>query len=211
MKNLKILSICGVFGAIAYLIFILIASSLFPGYSHASEYVSNLGAVGQPSALVMNIGFIVTGSLIMLFGLSTLTSFKKDWKGTVGGIIIMFEGLAQILSGVFSCEPGCNATDPTMAESIHNIVGPLGFILIILAAFFWAFRFRKQDSWDSFWIYTLVTGIAALILFVIFGMSVGTPIVGIWQRLLRITLYLWVAIFSYRLWANWELSPFRTD
>ncbi len=152
----------------------------------------------------MNIGFIVTGILIVLFGFSTIQAFQKDWKGLLGGIFIMIEGLAQILSGIFSCDPGCNATSPTMAESIHNMVGPLAFILIILATFFWAFRFRKQDNWTTFWVYTLLTGIAAFILFGIFGMSVGTPIVGVWQRLLRATLYIWVAAFSYRLWSKWS-------
>ncbi len=208
MKSSRILSLCGLLGAVVYPVFIFIATSQLPGYSHTAEYISNLGAVGQPSALIMNIGFIVTGILIMLFGFSTLQPFQKDWKGLVGGIFIMIEGLAQILSGIFSCDPGCSATQPTMAESIHNMVGPLAFILIILATIFWAFRFRKQTNWNKFWIYTLLTGIAAFILFGIFGMSVGTPMVGVWQRLLRTTLYVWVALFSYRLWSKWDLGPF---
>ena len=208
MKNIRIFSVLGLIGAITYPIFILAASTQFPGYSHISEYISNLGAVGQPSALIMNIGFIVTGILIILFGFSTINHFKKDWKGLLGSLFIIFEGFSDISSGIFSCEPGCNATNPTMSEMIHNSLGPVAYPLFALGIFLWAFRFRKQENWNSFWKYTLVFAITGIIFLVLFIMTIDTPTVGLWQRLLTANMYLWMAIFSYKLWAKWELGPF---
>jgi hypothetical membrane protein len=208
MKTQKLFSLFGLVGVISYVLFYLIASVQFPGYSHASLYISDLGAVGEPSASLMNIGFISTGILFIFFAWSTLNAFKNDWKGTVGGILLIIEGIAEMLSGIFQCDPGCNATNPTMAETIHNIVGPFTFILTTLAIFFWAFRFRNQRGWSQIWIYSLVSGIAGVILFLVFGMSVGTPVVGIWQRLLQITLFIWIAVFSYQLYKKWDQGPF---
>jgi hypothetical membrane protein len=208
MKNTRILGLFGLIGVIVYLVLILIAASQLPGYSHASEYLSNLGAIGQPSATMAKTAGILAGICFILFGISTFSAFKKDWKGIVGGVLLLVEGIFQIILALFPCEPGCNAVEPIMSESIHNMVGPSAFILLSIALLFWAFRFRKQDQWHSFWLYTLISGILAIVFFLVFGMSVGTPIVGIWQRLLRGTLYLWIAIFSYRLWSNWDLGPF---
>jgi len=53
MKNSRIISLSGFFGVIIFIIVVIVAGSQFPGYSHAAEYVSNLGAIGQPSATTM--------------------------------------------------------------------------------------------------------------------------------------------------------------
>ncbi|MFQ5923262.1 MAG: DUF998 domain-containing protein [Anaerolineales bacterium] len=211
MKISRILSICGLLAAGVYLLVVLIASTQFPGYSHASEYISNLGAKGQPSAGIMNAGFVLVGLFMMLFGVSTFVGFKRNWAAVIGGIFLIAEGLTETLSGIFSCDPGCNALNPTTDEMIHNTVGPLGFIFLIFAAILWALRFRKQSGWKSFWVFSLITGIVGIVLFGIFGMAVGTPTVGVWQRLLWATLFLWIALFSYRLWSKWEEVPFTLD
>lgn len=211
MKNSRILSISGLIGVIVFVIVVLVAASQFPGYSHAAEYMSNLGAIGQPSATTMTIGGFVVGLLMILFGIATLMAFKKDWKGLLGGILIMWEGLSAILEAIFPCEPGCNATEPILSEQIHNILGPVSFIGLSICIILWAFRFKGQKHWNGLWIYSLIAGIAGIVLFLIFGMSVGTPTVGIWQRLLKADLYIWLAIFSYKLWQQWEYAPFLKE
>jgi hypothetical protein len=73
----------------------VLCGTLRPGYSHAAQFISELGAAGTPHAALMNLGgFIPSGLLIGIFG----------------------AGLA--LAGGFPCAPGCPQDAPTAHDGL---------------------------------------------------------------------------------------------
>ena len=54
----KILAICGIISPVVFAILILLAGSLRPEYSHLINFVSELGAVDAPNAIIQRIKII---------------------------------------------------------------------------------------------------------------------------------------------------------
>ena len=56
------LTLAGIVGPIWFLAVLITLGFNYPGYSHISDVISLLGAVGAPNALLMNvIGFVAFG------------------------------------------------------------------------------------------------------------------------------------------------------
>ena len=66
-KHQKILAICGIIAPIIFAIIVIIAGFLRPDYSHLTDFVSELGAVGAPNAIIQRINFVLLGILIVAF------------------------------------------------------------------------------------------------------------------------------------------------
>jgi hypothetical membrane protein len=55
-------------GALAVFLLTVIGGANFPNYSHASQFISELGASGAPNARVINLaGFLPAGLLLIAF------------------------------------------------------------------------------------------------------------------------------------------------
>ena len=70
IKNIqKLLAFYAIIGPILLTVLIIVLGFFQLGYNHILQYISELGAVGAPNAIVMNVfGFILVGSSIFVFG-----------------------------------------------------------------------------------------------------------------------------------------------
>ena len=67
----RFLVLCGAIGPVYFALSLLVLGSMFPGYSHVHDFISELGAVGSP---VMNeanfLSYFVIGAFLVLYSIA---------------------------------------------------------------------------------------------------------------------------------------------
>lgn len=193
----KNLFIGGILGPLLFTATTILCASVVPNYNHAHQFISELGAEGAETQNLMNwLGFIPTGLLIMLFSWAMLIR-NKSVLGKIGATMIGIFSLGLILSGIFSCDIGC----PNFGSSLNNIhqtIAPIAFVSICLGILFTGLSFRKKPQMCRFGFYTIYSSVLAMILLVLLVQSLESrTYIGLVQRLLLGTVFIWMAICGY--------------
>ncbi len=200
----RFLAICGIIAPIIFTIILMIASLLRPDYSHLINFVSELGAVGAPYAIIQRINFVLTGILIVAFTFG-LHRGIGDGKGSIiGPLLVAIFGLSSVMSGIFSTDtiqPG------SFSDIMHSMSSAIGSVAAIIAFFIISGRLEKDILWRPYQSFSIVIAIVAIIVSVvgtgILG-AVGTP--GLGQRLFLAVLFLWIEVMAIRLFQISSIS-----
>ena len=104
----RILTLVGIAGPIYYIGFVTILGLLWPGYDPIQQTQSELGAVGAPHGLLMNVGgFMALGGIILAFaGAYGLALRASPWK-LAAMVLLIVAGLGMITVGFFPCDAAC--------------------------------------------------------------------------------------------------------
>lgn len=187
-------AVAGMVGPVLFTVLWVAAGLLRPGYSHISQYGSELG-VG-PNAIVMNVNFLLFGLLSILFASGLPRGLGWSRYSVIGARLVAVFGAAVMGAGVFSCVPGC--AGDSLPQLMHNLVSLVAFIAISVAPLAVA-RGLKEDSHWGYRSYSLATGIAAFILLFITFVGASSEWVGMFQRLFLSVPLLWIEITAIRL------------
>lgn len=208
MTTTRRLLLCGVVGPPLFIVTFLIEGATRPGYSWWRNYVSSL-ATGD-GGWVQIANFLVWGTLAIAFAIGVVR------VGLVApGVLIFLYGAGLLVAGVFVTDPSLGYPPGAPAEHtthgmIHGLAGLGVFTLnsvtaIVVARHF--FRDRGSRAWA---IYSLVTGLLIVVLFVAstavsvqdeLGNAPNGP-TGLLQRISIVIGWTWIAAFAFRLWRN---------
>lgn len=184
-------TLCGLLGAFAALLFPVLGAVGTPGYSHAAQFISELGAHGAPQAQLVNwAGFLPTGILLTLFAWFAWRALPASLAATLGLSGLSLFSLGYVAAAFFPCEPGCLPAEPSLSQTLHNLLGLAGYLTAppTLLALGWAAR-----SWPGArYLATLgfIGGGGALA--GLLGLSPDFAYVGLSQRLLEGSVLAWV-------------------
>lgn len=144
-----------------------------------NDYLSKLGAVGQPFALWWNaIGFIVVGTLFSLFGVS----LGKDGDDHLAGFMLGVSGIAFALGAV-----------PTDFDATETALSRVHFASICISMAGWCFALAKFSHSSPYASLKRQSNIAAMLLGIpIIGVAVGLLSEPIAHRLLLAVVFGWV-------------------
>lgn len=125
--------------AITYLIMLFGGAALKPGYSHFSQYISELNATGTPFADSIGwLGFVP-------FGLSALALWAVTYKhapvrgaSRFGYWLLLAEPIAYIGSTFVPCDAGCPA-EGSLSQGLHNLLGLCTYLATTLGLFLLSF------------------------------------------------------------------------
>lgn len=93
----------GVVGPITYIIVIIIAGFLGPGYNHITQSMSELGEVSHSDSIIMNtFGFPLLGMSLVLFSLGFYIETKNGLISKIGPALIALSGVGLVFTGIFS-------------------------------------------------------------------------------------------------------------
>jgi len=170
----------GIAAPILYFATAIGASLTWPGYSHVTQYVSELGSAAAPYPMLFNVGIVATGVAGVLGGLGVALHFvgqRRRWSGALAGAALAAWGVGMMFGGLFP-----------MPDPRHNGYGLiLGVVLLpVLLAVAW--RGRAPRPVNLF----LVAWFAATaaLMAVMFGAGglVTLANVGLWQRGLALAM-----------------------
>lgn len=198
--NLRYLALGGLFGPILFTSVFLICSSLRPGYDQINKFISELGATGTPNADLMNfVGFIPSGLMIAVFGISQLWLLPKGIVSRIGSTLIILFGVGMATAGVFSCDVGC-PREGSFENMIHDQVSGPAFLCGIIGILLLGISFRKIPSWRSLWLYSVISALISLVFIAALINSIESySLTGTWQRLLLLTIFLWCGTVGLRM------------
>lgn len=202
-NRIVVLAICGIIGPILKSIVIVTLGFLWPGYSHVSQAISELGAIDAPNALVMNVSYVVFGLLMVCFAFGLHQGICQGEGSIVGPVLVAIYGVGQVANGIFPCAPGCQITlmIGSFTGLMRIVTSYVGFIAILLAMLVMSRRLRKDKQWRNYGSFSTVIGLisvgAFLLSFVLSGLL--TPWVGAFQRLRHGIVFLWIIVMAVNL------------
>ena len=196
----RLLALGGVAGPIIFTVMTVAMAALRPGYSHASMFISELGAAGTSNAHLMNFAaFVPTGLLLAAFGGELGHAMTGRWE-KVGAVFVVLFGTGIFLDGLLACDPGCPQGSGSLANQIHNAVAPAVFVLVTIAIGIFGARFRRLEEWRALAAYSIASSLVAAVTFVGLAQSINARVTtGLWQRAFLTTVFLWCAVIGLRL------------
>lgn len=182
---------CGVLGALWVVALTLIGGAAFPGYDHASQYISELGAAGAPFGQAVSWGgFLPAGLLLCAFAVLAWRAAPKSIWSTAGFVGLFLFALGYAGSAFFPCDYGCRPDAPSFSQTMHYLIGLPGYFLAPLTLALVGFAARTWPQARHLNVLAFVCGGVALLSLAFFSPSF--ELVGIAQRILEASVLIWV-------------------
>ena len=187
----KLALITGTLGPLAVVLLTVVGGAHFPNYSHASQFISELGADGAPNARLINLGgFLPAGILLISFAFFAWRSLPRSGVTTVGMVGLGFFALGYLVAAFFPCEGDCRPAEPTLAQAIHNLFGLTGYLFAPLSLFLLGWQARRWPRAKHLSIFAFI-GAGFALLGLLF-LSPDFRFVGVAQRVLEGSVLIWI-------------------
>lgn len=198
-RRARPLALFGIIGPIAWWLLIAINGAITPGYSHVSDFISKLGGIGAPYAIIQQFNFAVFGGSIIALAVGIHFWFGDGRRPRIATVLVSVFGVGVILAGVF---PEHAAAPDSVTNVLHNIISMIAFLTGIGGVSLFTRRFGASDRWPTYQQELGATVFIVLVTFVVFMHTVfsESSFVGITQRLFIGVMTLWVVIQSIRLY-----------
>jgi len=204
-----------VLAAAVYLIAEAIAASAFPGYSYATNYISDLGvpevatvdgrAIDSPLHAVMNAGFIAHGVLFAVATLLATRAARVRHRRWIVALAVV-HGVGIALVGIFS---GSQEALESGLAAFHVIGAAMAIIGGNLTAIVASRTARHGVAALS-----LALGVVGIVSVVMLVVDSGTTTIdllpdGVWERLSVYTIQAWelVAATATLVWLRRATEP----
>ena len=198
-KILQWISLFGVLGVIFYMIHVFVGASLYPGYSHMSQAISDLTADRAASASVAKIFSRLYG-ICMVVGCVAMSMYFRNKCNKIfyRGLIVFT--LMQIISAVgYSIFPLTKATDSTTTimefqDIMHLVITALVVLMTIISLILLAVgAYKEKIGWF------VIIAVLTLICLALGGIGTGVfseAYLGVFERINIFSLQLFSSILS---------------
>jgi hypothetical membrane protein len=195
----RTLSLCGMIAPALFVFMTLLGGALRPGYSHISDTISELFSPGSPNKLLLDTLHTTFALLLTLFGIGMLQFVRgKEHSrriGMVGAWLYIAMGLLSVTTAtIFPQDPwGSPATfRGEMHIRLTGMVGLLSMLSMVLVGIW----FNRARIFPGFGTYSFITVGLSLISAGYFAANMGTPIMGLTERIAALVGFLWTFILA---------------
>lgn len=196
VSSVALLAWFGMIAPVIRLTLILVLGLMQPGYSQASDYISELGAVGAPYAWLMNgLGTVSVGILLIGFCVAFWRALQPGFLVATGSLLLAIAGVAFIGVGAFPCDPGCGIESPSITMQRHIQFGTLAMFAQTLAPLSIGAAFALGTRHVKFgWISLGLGGVAIAALLTLFAQEPSFPFSGALQKTFQFATDVWVFV-----------------
>ncbi len=151
-----------------------------------------------PTGWLQILTFIFFGLSIIALALALHRGVQAGRRSRIGISLLIAVGITMVLSGICT-EDSVAPGNPTTFHGLVHDLSFFAFLLIQTAMYFFLWRrFRKDERWRGYALYSLIVGIVALPLFVFFnGFLDSHDGFYLWFLLVPLT---WLEVVALRLW-----------
>lgn len=202
IETRKLLLFCGMLVPVLYILLYVVGGALRPGYSHLSESVSELLSPGAPNKSLLDVFNFTFALAYTIFGVGVLQFVLGNEHnaliGRIGAGLIIAVGLASIGSAIFPQD--ATGTELTVPGILHMVfvfgVQIPGAILSTLLVGIW---FKRTGIFPGFTVYSYVSAGIIVLSGIAAGPSMGTPIMGLVERISALAVHQWVFVLAWML------------
>ena len=196
----RLLLVCGILASLLYVALNVLGAMQWPGYSMASQAVSELSAIDAPSRwLVVPLGLVYT-ALMVAFGIGVWRSSAGNRPLRISAVLLLGFGILGFVAPFTPMH--MRGTEFTLTDTLH-----ISFAIVTVVLMFLSMAFGAAAFGERFRLYSIATIVALLV----FGALTGpdgpriaanqpTPFVGIYERINIGVFLLWIIVLAVRLW-----------
>jgi len=197
--GLKAGILCGVLAPLLWASAIAYCGTLRPGFSHFTQYISELGEHGSSTELLMRYGaFVPTGLMHLAFAGALAVAFRSSRLGVLAAILLGLNGLARISAGFFPCDIGCEETG-SLGQRMHSLSAGVGFLALTVSTVLWSVVFRRTPNLRNLAAYSMASGVLGFAFLLLMLWAEHGTARGLFERLSSGVLSLWILAFALRL------------
>ena len=205
--NRRFLVICGVIAPLLFVFTAILGGAIRPGYSHLSDTVSELFSPGSPNKPLLDALHTVFALLLVLFGIGVLKFVQQSKQptrlGIIGAFLFIVMGLFSVTTATIFPQDAWGAP-PTFAGEMHILLSGVVGLLSLLSICLMGIWFNQANIFPGFGTYSFITIGAVVLSTGFFVANVGSPIMGLTERITILIGLLWTFIL-----ALWMFSRVR--
>jgi len=196
----KTLALAGIIAPVGFSTLVIVQGFLLPDYSHVKMLISALAA--WPTGWIQILNFCVSGALIVAFAFGLHMGVEPTRRGTIAVALLAAGGVGVIGAGVFPWKmvDGVPTETPAHVAAAITSFAATGLGLIVFSR-----RMNMDLRWRDLSAFTMIVGIAVLLLFVtlgFFAIDDGAPLhpwAGLIQRVLCALWFTCMIVLAARL------------
>lgn len=189
---------CGILSSLLYVIMNVFIPVYFPGYSSASQTVSELSAIDAPTRPLWVVLGMVYTLLVAAFGLGVLLSTSGKRSLRIAASLLIVYGLMGLAWPPMHQREVLAAGGGTLTDTMHIVFAAVTVFLMLLIIGFAAAGLSRK-----FRIYSVATVLILLVFGVLTGLdsprleaNLPTPWMGIWERISIGAYLLWMVVLA---------------
>ncbi len=197
--TVRALILCGLLSSVLYVIIDLVGALNYPGYDYSAQAISEMSAIGAPTAALLA-PFYRTWSVLFLgftAGVWLVGRTRHQLRWSAGFMI----AVAVVGSGLSLFPMNQRSAEPTSSDTMHLLFA--GATMFLLSA---AILTGAQAVGRRFRYYSAATVLVMLLFFALtmrdvpnVGADLPTPYMGLNERISMAAWLLWIAALSVRL------------
>lgn len=191
----RLLLCCGVAAALLYAVVTALVPSLSPGYSSASQTISELSAIGAPTR---NLWLVLTAPytvFTVLFAWGVMRSARGNRRLYVAGLLLLVYGGCGLIwpFAPMHLRETIAAGGATGTDTLHIVMGAIVVLLMLGAIGLGGAGLGRRFQVFSALTVAVVLGAGALTGLEAPGISANTPTpwIGVWERISLGAFLLW--------------------
>jgi len=195
-----------VVGELIQLATVVVGGALYPGYDHARQYISELGATGAVTGPTVSWwGFVPSGLFITAFCLIAAWLMRRNVLMVMACLLLAWYGLSLSAAGVYTCAFECARTGASFDAMMHDLFGGTGYLTGVLGVALAGLAIR---SGEARWIGPLGLACAVVATVGFAAIIADVEMGGVFQRALEGALAVFLLAFGWAL-ARGALPPRR--
>lgn len=180
---------------LSYVLMLFGGGALKPAYSHVSQFISELNAVGTPFAGMIGwAGFLPFGILSAALLVAAAPSIPVQGASRIGYWLLMAQPVAYIGSVLAPCDMGC-PLHGSVRQMLHNGLALTTYSATAISLFLFCLAPGISMTWRTFWI------LLAVVWFALFALMIDVSFAewrGLLQRLAEGIVYTVLCICAWR-------------
>lgn len=194
MRLERALLVCGVMVPVLYYAALIGTSLFWPGYSHVTQYASELGSAGSPRPWLFNGLIIVAGGAAILASAGFFLALKhlggRTLPAFLAGVAVFLWGISFVMGGAFP-----------MPDPRHGAFGLALAMHLVPLFMLWALAGKPVPRLKLLLgLVFVVSGALILIMFDVGGLHlVRRANVGLWQRAYSLSVIPWIGVAAWAL------------
>ena len=196
----RVLLICGLASTVLYVVADMVGALSYPGYDYLSQAISEMSAVGAPTAGLLAPFYLAYALLFLAFGAGVWSQVGAASRLRItAGCLVAVALLALFAWPFFPMH--MRGAERSFSDTAHLALGAIDVLLLVSAIAFASGAFGRGFriySWASV-VAMLVFGGATALLVPRVDAGLTTSYLGLLERLSLLSYLLWIAILSVKL------------